>query len=814
MRNDIKPNLLKKLRFRLASRDRFGDLCTFHVSQGDAHNARKEWPAAIEHYKQALSINPALTAIWIQLGHGQRETGLFEDAEQSYLRALEIDSDDQDAKFFLGVTREELARTGEAKQELAPVSTPDELPSETPGEPPSEAPEPPEFRFCPTNLPFGWTRPQDWDRQEGSVIVSDAGQALGVVSTLEAADDIAATLHAFRIICCPWLIVAEEERIGAAKPVNSLSFGAKAGFGLADVWFANRRMLRLRFEPDQTVNGQFRVLRCFQRDPGDLQRLQLLAEQPVATDLATFIDVVTANPYFPLLMSVCTEAGEILAVTLLPFPSLCRGGLHFGELLAAGGGKPYLRSLEEVSGQLLGAALRRENGFGICRVEVDLDGAVGTERIFDPALRKWLTSVVGISIGVGRVPLDMHEDVRTYLTAAVTSEGNAAVSNEESSLLRVPADAVPSLQSIFGGDDQHSGKGQQPAAFVLASSVDGVPKWLLSPPLAGSECANISAFPSLETPRARNASRSRSGADEGVARAVAAIRFRRLSNPEEAQLLAPSPFKAGDGDAVDTVPAVSVVHNFSGNKDVLAAVLQSLALQSVARGLEVLVAGNEADASSVTSLLDRLFPSRGRFVSCPAEEAEGARLARAVAEAEKELLLFLTDTVLLHDPRTVACLASLIEDANVASASCMLVGLRNANKTTKFAPVATGLFPLFDHSDQLTAARYVNGDILLALPPGVWPAALSSSRLFLVRRSEWERTGSFAERRAGTQELTTPFWSASASQGKCHLVTTAISACLLATAGGTAPALQLGTQSLPSFHEAVRVALTVRRLVA
>ncbi len=809
MRNDIKPSLFKKLRIRLAGRDRQGDLCTFHVSEGDAHNARREWSAAIDHYKQALAINPALTAIWIQLGHGQRETGLLEDAERSYQRASETDPDNQDAKFFLGVTREELARRGEVREEPAALNVP--------GEPPCEAPEPPEFRFCPANVPADWKRPLDWDREKGSGMVYESGLALGVIPVSGAVDDIAPTLRAFQIISFPWNSAAAAERSDVPGPVSAFSFGSMAGFRLADIWFVNRRMLRLRLEPDRTAEGEFRIVRCFQRDPGDLQRLLLLAEQPVATDLATFIDVVTANPYFPLLMSVCTGRGEILAVTLLPFPSLCRGGLHFGELLAASG-RPYLQSLEEAGGRLLETLLQHGGRCGIGRVEIDLDSAAGTERIFDPALRKWLTSVACITVGVGHVPADMHEGVRAYLTGAITSESDTTVSREEGLLLRMPADAVPSLQSIVGSNDQRIGKGRQPAAFVLASSVDGLPKWLLSPPPSGFDPAdafgNNPVFPTLEVPRSGNSRRSVFGADEGVAQPVAAIRFRRLLHPEEAQLLAPSALETDGRNAAGMVPSVSVVHNFSGDKDVLAAVLQSLALQSVGGDLEVLVAGTDADESSVTPLLDHLFSARGRFIRCPAEEAEGARLARAAAAVERELILFLGDAILLHDRRTVARLASLVGPANVASASCMLVGPRNANKTTKLGPVPTARFPSVGQPDPSTAVGYEKCDVLLTLPPGEWPAALNSSRLFLVRRSEWERIGGFAASSGAGEELATLFWSASVSQGQCHLFTTAISACLLPTAGETVQALQPAAESLPLFHDAVKVSLNLRRLVA
>jgi GT2 family glycosyltransferase len=81
-----------------------GRRCTYHVSQGDLANARKDWGSAIKHYKKALEINSELTATWIQLGHGYREAGDVNAAQAAYEKAVKLEPSNDDAHFFLALT--------------------------------------------------------------------------------------------------------------------------------------------------------------------------------------------------------------------------------------------------------------------------------------------------------------------------------------------------------------------------------------------------------------------------------------------------------------------------------------------------------------------------------------------------------------------------------------------------------------------------------------------------------------------------------------------------------------------------------------
>ncbi len=815
--NRIRQHLAKQIRSWRFDERASSDSATFHVSQGDACNARRAWPEAIEHYKKALAISPNLTPIWIQLGHGLRETNQFEQAEHAYQRALEVEPDNEDAKFFLGVTRSELNKDEEEEEE---EEGKEQTSSAVPGEAPWEAPEPPEFRFYPRDIASSWVRPEEYSGQDGMSVFRLSGQALGLLpSDAVRADAIAHSTGAFHAISRPRLadnlVSRDAARYTSFQTLGS-GFSRDAGLGLADIWFVNSRTLRVRFKPDNAVQGPFAVLRCFQYDPDDLQRLLLLTEQPLATDIPTFVDVAAANPYFPLAFVVCTENAEIVSLAVLPFPSLCRGGLHFAELLSAGGTKPYLQALEEVSSSLLLAALKRDGRPAVERIEIDLDAATGTERIFEKSLQFWLSEVLGSSIGTGAAPEEMDAAVLAYLTAAVTFDAVAPAAHvDRKVLLRLPADAVPSLHSLMV--DWNAAGGVHAAPFALASAGDGAPRYLLSPPSTPSGADDkpqyVRTFPVFEV---RGAPDEPHGGIDATAPPIAAIRFRRLVNLDEAQLLAPFPLdiRMPPERLVSkriAAPFVSVIHHFSGEEKVLAAVLEALSLQQDGDALQVLIAGSESDADRVRLLLHRFFPSRGHFIDCPEEEYEGARLNRAAAQAEAEFLLVLGDAVLLHDPSAVSALSSLMKAPGVASATCILTGPQNSNKTTKLGPVSSGYFPVVGPTGEVSIEI---GEILLNLPRAVWPATVNSSRLFMVGKEEWRRIGGFADQRLPLEELGTPFWATSIAEGRSHMVTTAISASLLPVAESVVSRYRAASQFLPPAADASRLSLTIRRLVA
>lgn len=78
-----------------------------HYALAAAEHARKrgDWPAVRQFCEVVLAENPAMPAIWEQLGHAQKELGAFDAAEEAYRRARQDATDDVSSWLKLGHVR-------------------------------------------------------------------------------------------------------------------------------------------------------------------------------------------------------------------------------------------------------------------------------------------------------------------------------------------------------------------------------------------------------------------------------------------------------------------------------------------------------------------------------------------------------------------------------------------------------------------------------------------------------------------------------------------------------------------------------------
>jgi tetratricopeptide (TPR) repeat protein len=83
---------------RAASRRRPADL----IARGNEARDARSWADAAEAFKAALELDPSLDAIWVQLGHAQKEQGDLQSAEQCYRRAIALNNSSSDSFVQLG----------------------------------------------------------------------------------------------------------------------------------------------------------------------------------------------------------------------------------------------------------------------------------------------------------------------------------------------------------------------------------------------------------------------------------------------------------------------------------------------------------------------------------------------------------------------------------------------------------------------------------------------------------------------------------------------------------------------------------------
>lgn len=87
-----------------ASRPGFAPAAPPAISFAEADRARsaRDWKRAAQHYQDVLRGQPRSAAIWVQLGHAQKEQGDVSAAEASYRQSLAIDDQLADTHLQLG----------------------------------------------------------------------------------------------------------------------------------------------------------------------------------------------------------------------------------------------------------------------------------------------------------------------------------------------------------------------------------------------------------------------------------------------------------------------------------------------------------------------------------------------------------------------------------------------------------------------------------------------------------------------------------------------------------------------------------------
>ena len=290
-----------------------------------------------------------------------------------------------------------------------------------------------------SGVPLGWLR-----RTADAVPL----EPIMAFSVLAGVDPTLALHFKGRLQPSPSLPEAISDKGPAAGSV--LALGTGAGCEFADVWFINECDLRARLRATPDRPDAKRVLRCYQYDPAGERGVVLLGEWRVPLGELGFIDIATQNPYCPVLFMLSTQAGEILSLSLLPFPPLCRGGTHYGELLAMAADEAYLGAIRRVSQSLLDNRLRTGLSPPPLRIEVDLTTAAGTERIFTSHLRQWLMRSLNVEIAADGPVSATGEGPRTYLEEAVRTRPLAGAKAQPGLVLSIPADALPSLAILLG----------------------------------------------------------------------------------------------------------------------------------------------------------------------------------------------------------------------------------------------------------------------------------------------------------------------------------------------------------------------------
>jgi hypothetical protein len=588
---------------------------------------------------------------------------------------------------------------------------------------------------------------------------------------------------------------------------------------LADAWFASARDLRLRFAKPTPV------LRFFQWDRHAGQ-LVLLSEAHVQASTG-FADVPTVNPLLPILIAASDAEGALEGLFLLPFPSLCRGGCHYGELVASEGGSVMERLLA-LSTSLTETWLTGAQGaFAIGRIDVDLANARGSEMIFSRAVQLWLDSCFDVRCRPINGSAIADERIRLYLEQRLRGEKDKAeeLSERERSAsyaLQIGAGAIPSLQAIVA-------RGAPPLGFaglgasILVDGATGKPRWLLDlarldAGLLENQWTDGALSPKVIPLHARASQAAQptaTRAAQGFALALTACN----DNAARVELFGSVTPLAKSGRAIrdpSAQPEISVLCPYWGDERRFAAFLDSLRLQTNVANLEVIVTAasrNTESGASLEDLVRRFFPD-GKVISCDEQTPPGTRLNLMAERARCDLLLVAAG-VLLHDPSTLDVLRHIAEEKKAATIGCVLRSVAAGGAAGPARLHCAGFYPDGKEEPHGVVATLARLDSAALLGSFTYPIAANPPPLFMTRKTTWRELGGFNETLPELGTVAIDFAVRATIGGHVHLCTSALTATVIDEAIAVTPR----TISLPSatpplaWRDAAARSVVVRRLV-
>ena len=556
----------------------------------------------------------------------------------------------------------------------------------------------------------------------------------------------------------------------------------------ADLWFASEHELRIRIDKVSKVHGlapPYR-LRFYQPEFVPGVRLALIGEVVVSGDNLNFVSPFLRNPLLPLLITVSDGNGDTAAMDLIPFPSLCRGGLHHAELQALSTNAGYIADLRAISDSFL-RDMAGIAGKGVAgRIEtlrIDMRGATGAERILSPSVLKWLVLARGLRVEMAGETGDAENDAMLGQALADLSGLMAAARRKPGLALTIPADALPCLAALTSSR-LGAGPDGKPAtcSFLTANVMTGQPQWYVSVPLGGLwwQALQPGHVPALAPVISLSGSgkAALAGEDHGGQTAMAIRFLDEAMRGDDTRLLPVAPdlpqiLAGGGSDA-----AVSVVVSVRNAAHLLQDMLASLAAQTVADRIELIIVNNRSFGSvrgAIETIAANLFPQRWSIIDYDEPFNHSAQTNAGIAAAANNHVCVIDTDVVLHDPRTIDTLLRLSQNAETATASCMLLEAR-ADKAAAFKFRSAGVFPMGMTFGGRARLTFSEPDCGAAFGPAVYPVAGNSFALVMLRKDCWQAIGGLDAARLGSDLNDIDYCLRALDKGFVNLCTTAVSA--------------------------------------
>lgn len=442
---------------------------------------------------------------------------------------------------------------------------------------------------------------------------------------------------------------------------------------VSDAWFANSSRLRTRWSSDRSPF----VVRSYQVDVVD-GSICLLSEKLVSSPLE-FFDIPLLNSLFPILFVLAELDGTLRGTRLMAFPSLCRGGPHYPELVRSAETSatvnPFIHG-ELLADKLVRLACRNREP-AISKIQVDLTDADGTTLLFQSDFRQWLERVVRVRVE----PLAQRKDSKAdQFLAKSVSLTPSPLRDPEGGALIIAHDMVPTIAALteFGS----AGTEFQEIGVPLLIA-DGDPAQPgISVTIPGKMADVLDKLP---CPFASRWPRLKAGGKLVGANALPAcailLASKRVHNAQLFMPVAPGhPINASDVRA----PITWLIHSGDRNLGNLKQTVRALKLQDGSSGDVIVLVGPAA--RDMLRLVKNEFG--GRVIAF-------RTVSQAADAVTTPLVCFVGAGVVLHDRRTASVFASLLENVDVTSASCVLISV-NAHRRASHASIQDSGLSLAD----------------------------------------------------------------------------------------------------------------------
>jgi hypothetical protein len=463
------------------------------------------------------------------------------------------------------------------------------------------------------------------------------------------------------------------------------------------------------------------VIRAFQHDPLRDGTLCQVGEGMVASPIDT-LDLNLQSPYFPVLLVMASPEGIVRGARMLPFPSLCRGGTHYSELLHSDATDGIADKNAVECGELLASRLFRlfdpSVAPAIGLIEVDVRGGDGRGPMFQPDFQLWLSKVFGVSVRAA----SHGESVSEFLAQAACVPSSSRIRGR-GAILRIAHNMAPTIAGLVEVDTSEVGAFRDIATpFLVAGLEPRQSAIVIEFPRQDLAMLHAPGHTAARFPHLVQSGRVL--ARRFPAAAIASWERREMSDAELFVPVAELPVTA------DPRPAITwAIETRGWPVGGLAQAMHALCLQiGVEDDRLSFIGGSHPSAESLVR--ERLGGAIDHFDD----------LEAAIAAAGTPIIGFLGARVLLHDARTTAVLVSLLDNPSVATVSCAIVNVDQSESNWN-ATIADGgsLLPgssagLQSFERQLAVEYLWGSNYPVAVPgPHLWLARKSSLTRWLKR---------------------------------------------------------------------------------